>query len=157
LIKQPYLAKVFLALRTNFIPELRDEHITLAYFQEIRWDALLDIAEKYDKMLPATIQIYGKMTWKGFDGGEYHGFDVNSWDSNILRMLKMPHITVPKHILDMIKPIDLEPVEVVDRLYLGKKINGQLVWATVKSDQIGPGHAALNWGYQRDTNIGEEP
>ncbi len=156
MIQQPYLQKVFLALRTNFIPELESEHITLAYFYEIRWDALLDIAEKYDKMLPATIHIRPKMEWMSAEGKDYQGFSVASHDSNILRMLNMPHITVPKHILDVIDEHDLEPIEVVDRLYLGKKINGQLIWATVKNNQIGPGNAAINWGTIRDTELGEE-
>jgi hypothetical protein len=138
------LEKVFLALRTDFIPELITEHITLAYFYEIRWDALLDIAEKYDKMLPATIHLYGKMQWEA-GGQKYQGFDVASHDSNILRMLRMPHITVPKPMLDKIQPRDLDSVQIVDRLYLGKKVNNQLIWATVKNDQIGPGNAALNF------------
>ena len=143
-IKLPMLNKVFLALRTNFVPELHSEHITLAYFFEIRWDALLDIAHKLDKQLPATIHIKEKMEWVS---GEktYNGFNVACRDSTILDKIGMPHITVPKHILDVIEPRDLEPIEVVDRLYLGKSIDHKIVWATIRNDQIGPGNAAVNW------------
>lgn len=144
-IKQPMLNKVFLALRTNFVPELRSEHITLEYFKEIRWDALLDIANKLDQMLPATIHVKEKMEWESFEGGNFTGFSVVCRDSNILNRVKMPHITVPRHILDMINPLDMEPVEVIDRLYLGKSIDHKIVWATIRNDQIGPGNAALNW------------
>ena len=144
-IKQPMLNKVFLALRTNFVPELQSEHITLEYFQEIRWDALLDIANKLDNMLPATIHIKEKMEWQGFDGKTYNGFSVVCRDSNILHRVKMPHITVPKHILDMINMLDIEPIEVIDRLYIGKSIDHKIVWATIKNNQIGPGNAAVNW------------
>lgn len=146
-IKQPMLEKVFLALRTNFVPEYHSEHITLEYFQEVRWDALLDIANKLDKILPATIHIKEKIEWQGFDSEpqKYNGFSVVCRDSNILHRVKMPHITVPKYILDMINPLDMEPIEVVDRLYLGKSINHKIVWATIRNNQIGPGNAAVNW------------
>ena len=158
MIQLPMLNKVFLALRTNFIPELKSEHITLAYFNQIRWDALLDIAERYDNQLPATIQIYGKMKWESnAEGGEYWGFDVASHDSTILKNLNMPHITVPKWMIDQIEPRDLDSVQVIDRLHIGKKVNNQLIWATLKNNQIGPGNAALNWGSIRDTELGEEP
>lgn len=151
------LNKVFLALRTNFIPELKSEHITLAYFKQIRWDALLDISERYDNQLPATIHLYGKMRWESnADGGEYWGFDVASSDSNILQHLEMPHITVPKSLLDTLEPRDMDPVQVIDRLYIGKKVNSQLMWATIKNNQIGPGNAAINWEFQRNTNVGED-
>lgn len=155
MIKQPMLNKVFLALRTNFIPELTTEHITLAYFKEIRWDALLDISEKYDTMTPATIHIGKKIVWES-EGKDYYGFGASCHDSNILRHLLMPHITVPKHMLDVIYPLDLDPVQVMDRIWVGKKIDGHLIWATVSSTQMGPGDAALNWDSIDNRNVGDE-
>jgi hypothetical protein len=137
LIKQPMLQKVFLALKTNFIPELETEHITLAYYPEIRFDALLDLAAKYDNMLPATIHLHGKMNWVGYDDRQYWGYEVAASDSAILSHLKMPHITVPFHLLEQIKTIDLEPIQIMDTLHLGKRVGDKLIWAKINGNQIG--------------------
>lgn len=146
MIKQPMFTKVFLALRTNFIPELESEHITLNYFNEIRWDAVLEFAEKYDSQLPATIHLLSPHTWEGFDGGTFYGFNVACHDSEILSHLKMPHITVPKFMMDQLDPYDLDSVQVIDRLYLGKKVNGKLIWTKLKDKEIGlDNDNAANW------------
>ena len=161
MIKQPMLTKVFLALRTNFFPEYRDEHVTLAYFYEIRWDALLDVAEKLDQQLPATIHFKRFHEWEA-ESRTFCGALVTCSDTDILKYVSMPHITLPQQLVQETYAPDVEPVEIVDRLYLGKKVNDQLIWATIKNNQIGPGNAAVNFpritgNEQWDKQFYEEP
>lgn len=128
------LYKVFLALRTDFIPNLRTEHITLDYYKEIGWDDLTKRAKELDSMLPATIVLKEAKEWESFEGGAYTGYGVASPDSHILDHLNMPHITVPQHSMDKTTKRD---VEIIDRLWMGKKIDGRLHWMRIGTNQIG--------------------
>lgn len=133
------LSKVFLALRTDFIPGFHTEHITLAYFDEISWDKLTKRAAQLDNMLPATIVLKEAMTWESnADNGVYAGYRVSSPDSLILDHLSMPHITVPLASIDSLEV--QHDAEVVDRLWVGKKIDGHLTWMRVSNKQIGAQH-----------------
>lgn len=129
--------KVFLALRTDFIPGLPSEHITLAYFDTIEWAKLVKSAVQFDEMLPATIVLKEAMTWESWaDDGVYAGYSVTSPDSLILDHLSMPHITVPLPLLENMERTNHD-VEIIDRLWLGKKIEGQLRWMRINNEQIG--------------------
>lgn len=135
-VSNPILEKVFLALRTNFIPGHSREHITLRYYDEVRWETLLKDAERLDKKLPATIVHKGRHNWNA-NGNTFTGLLVSSPDSMILDHLNMPHITVPKRILDRTDLADIQPLEVVDTLWVSKKVNGQFVWSKVSDAPIG--------------------
>lgn len=129
------LTKVFLALRTDFIPGLPTEHITLQYFDEVYWWKLVKSAIEFDEKLPATIVLKEAMEWQSFtDSQKYTGYSVHSPDSPILDHLSMPHITVPKHLIDTEPQRD---VDVIDRLWLGKRIDGHLTWMRVSNKQLG--------------------
>jgi hypothetical protein len=144
MIKQPMLYKVFLALRTNFFPTYKNEHVTLVYFHEIRWDALLDVAHNLDRQLPATIRFDGFSEWEA-ESRTFCGALVSCHDTDIFKWVSMPHITLDEQTILEANVFDIPPYEVIDRLYIGKKINGQLIWATIKTNQIGPGNAAANF------------
>ena len=40
-LNNPMLEKVFLSLRPNFFPDYHKEHITLRYYNCVRWDVLM--------------------------------------------------------------------------------------------------------------------
>lgn len=148
MIKNPTLFKVFLALRPNFFEGVHTEHITLKYFNQIKWDELLNQAAKFDRQLPATIHFKEYGVWYPFDDtskSRCFGAHVITEDSNILNHLQMPHISLTKEQW-YYKPlaINVEPVQVVDTLWIGKKINGALVWAKVNNKQIGLENNVVN-------------
>lgn len=135
-INNPVLEKVFLALRTNFIPNHPKEHITLRYYKSIRWDVLLADAKRLDKKLPATIVHKGIHSW--VSGRErFTGLHVSAPDSTILDHLSMPHITVSTKILNKVKMEDVPSHEVIDTLWLGKKQGDNYLWTKVSSAPIG--------------------
>lgn len=137
LINDPILEKVFLALRTNFIPDFPKEHVTLRYYKEVRWTVLLQDAARLDKKLPATIIHKGVHMWKS-GSMQYRGLHVSSPDSLILDHLSMPHITVPKAILEKTNIHEINSHEIVDSLWLGKSNGkGQYVWAKVSDAPVG--------------------
>lgn len=143
----PVLEKVFLALRTNFVPDHNKEHITLRYYNSIRWDTLLRDAARLDKKLPATIVHKGLHSWRS--GKEtFTGLHVSAPDSTVLDHLAMPHITIPFHLLEKFIIDEAPSHEIVDTLWVGKKVNGQYIWAKVSDKPIGVdenGNVELDW------------
>lgn len=134
-VKNPLLEKVFLALRPNFFPGYNREHITLKYYNSIRWETLLEHGARLEKQLPATIEPEGYHRWQAFGKGQwYEGLLVSNKGGTILDHLNMPHITLPK---DSHYPIgaNLEP-QIVDTLWLGKSINKQYLWVKLTNRQI---------------------
>lgn len=130
-LSNPILEKVFLALRPNFFPEYHREHITLRYYNQIRWDVLLQDCLRLEKDLPATINPLVYSSWKSnVDGKSFQGLLVESKDSQVLDHLEMPHVTLPNDIQlqNLGDAFELES-QVVDTLWVGKKIDGQLIWA----------------------------
>lgn len=136
-MNDPILEKVFLALRTNFIPDYAKEHITLRYYNEVRWSVLLKDAHRMDKKLPATIIHKGVHMWKS-GATQYRGLHVSSPDSLILDHLAMPHITIPKAILEKTNIHEIQELEIADTLWLGKSDGkGHYVWAKVSGAPVG--------------------
>jgi hypothetical protein len=138
-IKNPTLEKVFIALRTNFFENYPKEHITLKYFNSVKWDKLLEVCGQLEQQLPATIRPLHYSTWKSFlPEGRYHnGLLVDCQDSTVLDRLGMPHITLPKEYLQTgPMPGDMEP-QIVDTLWIGKSINGLYIWTKHNSKQLG--------------------
>ena len=135
-MNDPILEKVFLALRTNFVPDYPKEHVTLRYYKEVRWSVLLQDAARLDKKLPATIIHKGIHMWKAGQT-QYRGFHVSSPDSLILDHLSMPHITIPKNILEKLNVHDIQSHEVVDTLWVGQSTGkGSYVWAKASGASI---------------------
>lgn len=137
-LANPVLNKVFLALRTNFIEGLPTEHITLRYYKNIRWDVLIQDAERLDKKLPATIVHDGKLhEWPGGKATKFTGLWVTAPDSVVLDHLNMPHITIPFSIAKELDLSSIQSHEVATQLWLGHKINGQQMWSRITNKQIG--------------------
>lgn len=142
-MNEPILEKVFLALRTNFIEGFPKEHITIRYYNSIRWTVLLQDAHRLDKKLPATIVHKGTIESWTSGANRFRGLHVSSPDSMILDHLSMPHITIPTQYLKGLAIADIPSHEVVDTLWLGKKNEkNQYVWAKVSGAPVG--YTALN-------------
>lgn len=143
-LSNPILEKVFLSLRPNFFPEYHKEHITLRYYNRVRWDVLMQDCGRMEKDLPATISPLIYSSWKSnVDGKSFQGLLVESKGSGILDHLEMPHITLPDdHVFDAGVPWGLEP-QIVDTLWLGKKIEGRLIWAKYDTRSLGLNHERI--------------
>ena len=136
MINDPILEKVFLALRPNFIPGFAKEHITLRYYKTIRWSVLLQDAARMDKKLPATILHNGSIQSWTAGPNRFRGLWVSSPDSTILDHLSMPHITVPTQYLKNLNIHDIQSLEVIDTLWLGKSVKGSYVWTKVSNAPV---------------------
>ena len=134
-MNDPVLEKVFLALRTNFIPDYPKEHVTLRYYKMVRWSVLLDDAAKLERHLPSTIVHKGVHHWKA-GRKQYDGLWVSAPDTLLLEHLAMPHITVPTSILERTNIHDIQSHEIVDTLWLGKSIKGNYIWSKVSNSPI---------------------
>ena len=133
----PVLEKVFLALRTNFIPDFAKEHITLRYYKNIRWQTLLMDAARLDKKLPATVIHDGEWhTWRS-GGNSFRGLWLKAPDSPIFDHLNMPHITVPNRFAKYVDLHEIPSLEVIDSLWVGRSINGNYHWTKVSGKPVG--------------------
>lgn len=126
----PIVEKVFLALRPNFFPGFHKEHVTLRYYNRIRWDVLQQDAARMEKHLPQLLVPYRYDTWRTFEkGNKYFRGLILENNAGVLEHLKMPHITMNEEEWDK-KPVlvNLQP-QAVSTLWVGKSINGSYVWA----------------------------
>ncbi len=139
MMNNPVLEKVFLALRPEFFPEYKLEHVTLRYYKSIRWDTLLMDAERLDRKLPATLINKGFINWNT-GKQSFTGLSISAPDSLILDHLAMPHITVPTFIKNRYvrhgDVLDIPDHYIVDTLWLGKKVDKNYVWAKVNSKDV---------------------
>lgn len=125
----PIVEKVFLALRPNFFPGFHKEHVTLRYYNRIRWDVLQQDARRMEKHLPQLLVPYRYDTWQAWGKGPLHDGLILERNAGVLEHLPMPHITMDKRTWNL-KPllINLAP-QAVSTLWVGKSINGSYVWA----------------------------
>lgn len=124
----PLAEKVFLALRPNFFPGYYKEHVTLRYYNRIRWDVLLQDAARMEKHLPALLAPARYDTWQAWGKGPQYKGLILERNSMLLEHLNMPHITMDNKTWNS-KPlfIHLAP-QAVSTLWVGKSINGSYVW-----------------------------
>lgn len=128
---------VFLALRTNFFGEMvEDEHITLKYFGEVTFDGLVKYARILDQYVPTEIQLNGFANWTA-ERMFYEVGLVNSFGNPLLFSgVRTPHITIrksdkPLSNATFVPDIYGVKIELIDRLWLGKKVKGKLQWMQV--------------------------
>jgi len=136
------LNKVFLALRTDFFGDLvEDEHITLKYFHEVEFNYLVKYGMALDPLVPTEVRLNGFANWTA-DGKFYEVALVDSWDNPALYAgVRTPHITIRKSDKPLtnatfVPEIYGVKVELIDRLWVGKKTKGKIAWMPLNTDQV---------------------
>jgi hypothetical protein len=147
-IETKTLHKVFLALRTDFF-DVEDEHITLRYFESVQLGRLMMIADHLDKFVPTTIRLNGFSNWE--HGGIFYEVAlVDAWENpNLFAHVRTPHITLRKSDKPLSNPTFVPEIygqkfEVLDRLWLGKKVKGKLQWMPVNTKDLDVMNSALH-------------
>lgn len=139
---QTPIRKVFLALRTDFFGDLvEDEHITLRYFDSVLLSDLVRHAEWLDKTVPSTIKLNGFANWQA-SGMFYEVALVDWWENPALYAgVRTPHITIrksnkPLSNATFVPDFYGQKIQLIDRLWVGKKIKGKIQWVPVKADTV---------------------
>lgn len=132
--------KVFLALRTEFFGDLvEDEHITLRYFDTVLLADLVRHAAWLDRYVPSTVKLNGFANWTSA-GMFYEVGLVDAWENPALfANVRTPHITIrksnkPLSNATFIPDIYGVEVQIMDRLWVGKKIKGKIEWVPLRAE-----------------------
>lgn len=134
--------KVFLALRTDFFGDMvEDEHITLKYFHEVDFNYLVKYAGAMDSLIPTEIRLNGFANWTA-DSMFYEVALVDSWlNPTLWTGVRTPHITIrksnkPLSNATFVPEVYGVKVDLIDRLWLGKKVKGKIMWMPFNTNDI---------------------
>ena len=128
---------VFLALRTDFFgDQVEDEHITLKYYGHESFNKVIEDARILDQYVPTQIHLNGFANWVSA-GIHYEVALVESFGNPALwTKVRTPHITIrksnkPLSNATFVPEVYGVDVELIDRLWLGKKVRGHIRWMPV--------------------------
>ena len=129
--------KVFLALRTNTF-NVDDEHITLKYFRHVDFITLIHIASELSPYVPTEVRINGFANYKT-DAMHYEVAMVDHFTNpHLFKHTRFPHITLRKSSgpisnATFVPEVYGESAEIIDKISVGKKVKGKIVWMPVDS------------------------
>lgn len=132
--------KVFLALRTNTF-NVDDEHITLKYFRQVDFLTLIHTASELSPYVPTEVRINGFANYKT-DAMHYEVAMVDHFcNPNLFKHTRFPHITLRKSSgpisnATFVPEVYGESAEIIDKIHVGKKLKGKIVWMPVNDQSI---------------------
>ena len=138
---QPRIKKVFLALRTNFFGDyVEDEHITLKYFNSTPFTDLIHYGRELSAHVPTQIQLDGFANWTN-QGMFYEVALVDAFQNpRLFDFVRTPHITIRKSDKPLsnatFEPSFYGTPDLIDTLWVGKKVRGKFLWMPVDSRPI---------------------